>query len=323
MGFYRSLALLYPPSYRKSISELVLAANVKVDQDSFLGFFMIVIFALSLSFSFLVARMLGINIILVFLGLFIIMHSTFYLLLLLSADKKTKAIEEVLPDALQLMGSNLRAGISIEKSLILAARPEFGPLKDEIEAVAKDVATGKDVGEALKGMSQRVRSKPLQRIVQLIIMGLKSGGKLATLLENCSEDLRAQKEMKDKINSSVQTYVIFIFVASGVGAPMLFALSLFLVEVIIKSFAGIEIPATSSIPISLGKVTISTDFLTKFIITALCTTSTISAFMLGMISKGKAKEGAKYIVALISMSLGLFFLGSYILASVFGGLFAM
>ncbi len=323
MGFYRSISMLYPPKFRKKLYDLAMAANVKVVPERFIGFVLVSSLAVALAGSFFVTMWLGINLILSFLGLFAVIQSAFYLMILISADQKTKAVEEALPDALQLMASNLRAGISIEKSLILAARPEFGPLKEEIEAVGRDVATGGDVGKALQQMCKRVRSKALHRVVQLIIMGLKAGGKLATLLENSSEDLRSQREIREKIRSTVQTYIIFIFVASAIGAPLLFSLSLFLVEVIIKSFGSIDIPqaAAYNLPISIGSVSISTAFLMKFIIVALVTTSIMSSFMLGMISRGKIKEGAKYIIVLITLSLGLFFLGSFMLRSMFGGLF--
>ena len=64
-------------------------------------------------------------------------------------EAKAKFMEKVLPDALQLMSSNLRAGMTPERALLLAARSEFGPLSDEINRVGKEVAVGKGVDEAL------------------------------------------------------------------------------------------------------------------------------------------------------------------------------
>ncbi len=323
MGFYRTLAKAIPKNLKKKLENLVLATNITMQADIVLGFIILFVLGLSLAMAFFISALLKWNFMLTFLATAVVLYSTIYLLALVSADKKTKFIEELLPDALQLMASNLRAGIGIEKSLLLAARPEFGPLEKEIHTVGKEVATGKDVGNALFDMSVRIRSKPLERVVKLIIAGLRSGGKLATLLENSAEDLRVQKLVKEKIKSNVEIYTIFIFVSAGIGSPMLFALSLFLVKIIIANFANIDIPASAAgtIPIILKEVNISPTFLLKYILISLVSTSILSSFTLGLISRGRTKEGAKYIILLISLSLGLFFAIGYILSSVFGGLF--
>ena len=55
-----------------------------------------------------------------------------YVLLVLAADKRAQKIEKVLPDALQLVSANIRAGMTIDKALWLCARPEFGPFEKEL-----------------------------------------------------------------------------------------------------------------------------------------------------------------------------------------------
>lgn len=325
MGFYRSMAKAIPGDLKKKLENLILATEIRMPAEIVLGFMILFVLGLSLPIAFFISLFLKWSFILTFIASAIVLYSTIYLLALISADKKTKFIEELLPDALQLMASNLRAGIGIEKSLLLAARPEFGPLEKEIHIVGKEVATGKDIGNALLDMSIRIRSKSLERVVKLIIAGLRSGGKLAMLLENSAEDLRVQKLVRDKIKSNVEIYTIFIFVSAGIGSPMLFALSLFLVKIIIANFASIDIPAnaTMTMPIILKEVSISPSFLLKYILISLISTSVLSSFTLGLISRGRTKEGAKYIIILISLSVGLFFAIGYILNSVFGGLFFM
>ena len=322
MRFFKLLMAFFPRGFREKLISLVSSANPR-DPESFAGLVLFLSFILSLLFATLISTFLGWNFFFVAIVLFIIFISSIYLYLIVSLDMRVKLIEELLPDALQLMASNLRAGISIEKALLLAARPEFGPLEVEIHRVAKEVATGKDFGKALKDMSIRTRSRAIERVVDLIISGLRSGGKLSTLLENSAQDLSIQRIVKQKIRSNVEIYIIFIFIAAGIGAPLLFALSLFLVKVMIQNFGNIDIPASaaSTLPITIGKINISTDFLLKYIMTSLLTTSVLASFMLGMIAKGKAKEGAKYIVILALLSISLFFVTGLLLTSFFSGLF--
>ncbi len=67
-----------------------------------------------------------------------------YLSLNIKIYQRTKDIEKILPDYLQLVSSNLRGGLSFEKALWAAIRPEFGTISKEVTMVYKKVMTGND-----------------------------------------------------------------------------------------------------------------------------------------------------------------------------------
>jgi archaellum biogenesis protein FlaJ (TadC family) len=250
--------------------------------------------------------------------------ATIYAYLVLSADSRARFVEEVLPDALQLMSANLRAGMTIDKALLLAARPEFGHFRDDINQVGKEIATGKEFGEALFGMAKRIRSERLLKTFQLLITGVESGGELADLLEHSAANLRQQRLVEQRIRSSVLVYVIFIFAAIGFGAPMLFGLSSFLIEVITDIFSKIEIPTADlgrKLPLTFTKVSITPEFVNTYVIISMMLTSLMGSLILGLIAKGKEKEGLKYLPILVILTLCLFFLVKFLIKTLLGGLF--
>ncbi|MFH1053261.1 MAG: type II secretion system F family protein [Candidatus Woesearchaeota archaeon] len=321
---YRTIGRLYPKFIRVKLETLLVYSNIKIDSGKFLGF--------SLSFSLLLSLAIGFNLGVIFaasfLPLFLIsffaLNFSVYMWLLLTADKKGKFIEEVLPDALQLMSSNLRAGFTTDKALLLAARPEFGPLRDEINIVGKEIATGKEIGESMMGIIKRVKSSNLERTIELIVSGIKSGGELSSLLDETAADLRNQHLVDKKIRSSVNMYIIFIFVAAGFASPVLFGLSSYLVEVLTFSMSQISIPnemTNLNLPFSFTSIAISVDFVIKFAITFLITTSFFGSFIIGLISRGKEKDGVKFIPIIMLLSLALFFLSRIIIKAMLGGLF--
>ena len=67
------------------------------------------------------------------LSFIVIMLIYFYLNL--KIYKRTKEVEQKLPDYLQLVSTNLRAGMSFEKSLWFAIRPKFGILSKEVSSI--------------------------------------------------------------------------------------------------------------------------------------------------------------------------------------------
>ncbi|MEK6826690.1 MAG: type II secretion system F family protein [Nanoarchaeota archaeon] len=320
---YRLVTRLIPARIRHHYEKLYFYAKVKVDEDTFLGFFITNTLLVSIALAFLLRFLFGFNLFYASLISFVVLQVGLYFSLALKAESIAKFVESILPDALQLMTSNLRAGMTIDSALLLSARPEFGPLTDEINSIGKKVALGGDVAESLNDMSKHFQSLRLKKAVALIVTGLRSGGELSELLSQTADNLRKETFLDQKIRTNVLMYVIFIFVAIGIGAPMLFGLSSFLVGILNENLAKIELPETSPIPITLSQVSISSSFVQFFAIFSLITTSIFGSFILGLISKGSEKSGAKYIPLLIILSLSVFFLSRYLVGQLLGGLFGI
>lgn len=248
-----------------------------------------------------------------------------YFSLLLRADAKAKFVESVLPDVLQLMASNLRAGLTTDKALLLAARPEFGPFQQEINQVGKEITMGKEIDEVLEDMARKTRSEKLDKTIALIVSGIRAGGELASLLEQTSKNLRREELVDSRIRANVMMYVIFIASAVCFGAPLLFGLSSFLVEVLSQNLGAMEISPeagiTAAMPLSLGEITLPIDFVLMFSVIFLITSSVLGSLILGLISKGKEREGIKFMPVLAAVSLGVFFLTRIAIKNMLGTFF--
>ncbi len=321
---YRFLSKLYPRKIKESYTRLLSYSNIKYHPDHFLGFIMFFGLGIALAMTFYLGVFFKIYFLGTFFLIFVIIEVSVYMVLLLRADAKAKFVESILPDALQLMSSNLRAGLTTDRALLFSARPEFGPFQDELNVVGKEIAMGKEITKALLNITKRIRSDKLEKTVYLINAGLKSGGELSALLEQAAHNLRQQKFVEERIRSNVLMYVIFIFGAVGFGAPLLFGLSSFLVQVLTTTMATVDIPETSisaQLPISFAKATIDPGFVITFAVIALITTSILGGLVLGSIAKGREREGVKFIPVLIILSLSIFFIVRLIIGSVLSGLF--
>ncbi len=323
---YRILSKIYPKSIREGYKNILLYNNIKTAPERFIGFVLVFGLFLGLAIALDFSYLFELPLILTWIALFLLMELIVYLYLWMAVEIKTKFIEKVLPDALQLTASNLRAGLTVDKALLLSTRPEFGPLENELNILGKEVTTGKSIEEALMGMAKRNRSEKLKKAILLINSGLRAGGELALLLEQTSKNIRNQQIIEQRIRSNVLMYVIFIFFAISVGAPILFGLSSYLVETMANIFQSVEIPKTtvaSALPINFTQVNVSPDFIFKFALASLISSSIMGGLILGLINKGKEKEGVKYIPILAILSVGIFLLVRYIIQSLLGGLFSL
>lgn len=323
---YRFLANVYPKKLRESYRKLLVYSNIKSAPDKFIGFMLVFGLGIALAIALDLAALFKLPVWPTFIISFFIIEISVYMWLLLRADAKARFVEEVLPDALQLMASNLRAGLTTDRALLLSARPEFGPLQEEISMVGKEITMGKEIDHALLNMKERIKSDKLEKTVLLLVAGLKSGGELAALLEQTASNLRQQRFVEERIKSNVLMYVIFIFGAVGFGAPLLFGLSSFLIEVLTKTMGSVSLPETgtsSQLPLTIGKVTIDPGFIMIFSLVSLITTAILGSLILGLISKGKEKEGVKFMPILIAVTLGVFFIVRFLISRLFGGMFGI
>ncbi len=235
---------------------------------------------------------------------------------------RVKKMETAFPDFLQLMASNLRAGMPTDHALLMSARKEFDPLDKEIVNLGKELMTGKDIESAMYEMGQRTNSKKIQRTISLILSGLKSGGNIAILLEETASNARERYFIQQRAASNVLMYTIFIFAAITIGAPGLFGLSTVLVEVLTKVLS--EIPAvqtSTSLPFTLSKIELPISFIIYFSVTFILAINIIGSMVLGLVTKGSEKEGTKYALPLVALSMTVFFTIRIVLLKYFADFF--
>lgn len=243
----------------------------------------------------------------------------------LKQSARIKKMEDVFPDFIELMSSNLRAGMTVDQALLLSSRKEFAPLDEEILQLGKDIVTGKDMSLALNAMSERIKSMKISKTVDLINSGIRSGGNLSILLEETAVAMRERDFIEKKASSNVLMYVIFIFFAAAIGAPILFALSSVLVGIMAKLLSTVPSSSGSAfssvrVPFAITKINISTSFIEYFSITFLVLTNILSSLMLGITNKGEEKAGLKYLIPMVILSLVVFFIVRTLLSSYFAGL---
>jgi Flp pilus assembly protein TadB len=239
--------------------------------------------------------------------------------------QRTKQLEEVLPDFLQLTSANISAGMPIDRALWLAVRPRFGVLAKEIEEIAKATIAGEDLDSALLKFSKKYDSRILKESINLLIAGINAGGEIAELLNKISINLQETKLMQKEIAANVMTYVIFIGVATIAAAPFLFALSGQLLDTTKTITSNVDLDSSggsgSSFSFNFSGDGIKLQNFQNFAILMMILSSIFSVAIISTIRKGNVKEGLKLIPVFLGVSFFIYFASKAIFASVLGGLF--
>lgn len=248
-----------------------------------------------------------------------------YFYLDLKIFARTKKMEEVLPDFLRMVSENLKGGMPFERALWSSIKPEFGILANEIRLSAKKVITGQDVDESLKSFTEKYDSQILRRSFDLIIEGIKGGGKVAEVIDRVIDTIEETKELKAEMASTNLSYVIFVAVIVLFVAPGLFALSFQFLTILqnisekIGSAGGGAEAGSASMPISFGNISVQPDVFQSFSTNALLVISFFASLMISIIQTGTIKGGVKYVPMLMIGSFVMYKLLMFAATSVFSG----
>lgn len=323
-----ALSRIVPYSIREHLDEMLGFSGISYNVDKFFS----MIFGTSLLISSLLALMLLETNNLPFIHTFLVSEALIliavYSYLVVSADKRGRFVESVLPDALKLMASNMKSGLTIDKALLSSARPEFGFFKEEIKLVASKMMVGKPFEVALQEMNLRIKSKDFAATVELITQGIRSGGKLAESIDSMADILMNREVVKKEIKTGVQMYTTLVIFAIVGGAPILFGISSFLIE-ILKSMsekiigspqdtAGLSAKASTAGIMAPTSISISVEFVKEFAVISLITTSIIGSIVVALISTGDWKRGIKNIPIFSFLSMVIFYSVNSVLVYIIG-----
>ncbi len=312
---------LLPFKIQKKIESELRYAGIEIPPDKFLN--TLLKYALSLGILLLVIgyfKFGGLYSLLFFLGGFFGFIGIITLLLSFIADRKGKFAEEVLPDVLQLIASNIRSGLTPDKAIILAARSEFGILEKEIKIAAKKALAGYSLEDALLELGKRIKSRIVERTFRLIAEGMRKGGEIAELLESTAEDIRNLKTLKKEITAQVAMYAIFIFIAIGIAAPILFAFTSYLMETMSQIGQELNLGKVSGYSsytgLTLKFTPLDTAFIRTYSFLALMLSSLFGGMLIGLLQEGSEKAGIKYVPILLLLNFSIYFGAKYVIVSI-------
>jgi tight adherence protein B len=108
------------------------------------------------------------------------------------ANKRMSMTEEQLPDAVELMVRSLKVGHPFASAVQIVAKEVQDPLGTEFGVIADEAAYGRDVGEALKDMAERLDMQDMRFLAVAVTIQQQAGGNLAEILAGLAQVIRAR-----------------------------------------------------------------------------------------------------------------------------------
>jgi len=128
------------------------------------------------------------------IGLFVPGFMTKYLY-----DARLNRFNSQLVDAVTLMTSCLRAGLSLNQAIEVLCQEMPSPFADEFKLVLKSIRIGVPIEEAFVELSKRMPLEELKFVISAILVARETGGDLPSVLMKLVDTLRDRARLRENI----------------------------------------------------------------------------------------------------------------------------
>ncbi|HLE06295.1 MAG TPA: type II secretion system F family protein [Candidatus Nanoarchaeia archaeon] len=301
------------------IKSLLNYGGLNIDVNYYIGLALLlgIIFGLVAFMYDLSFREVNLATILISIGIFSLILGIFILFPYFKSEQRAKKVDERLPDFLNLMAANIRSGMTAISAMHGAAKEDFGVLSEEVENAVSASMGSESYEDILSLLLKRINSRILERIVKLLITGMKTGGDLATLVEGAAEEVTQIRVMQGELITSVRANMLFIVLIIIAGLPFLLTVSIFFVETIqnLQTQVG---PSELGGGVSISDIT--PEFLVTMSYIIIIATSLFASVLVGAVVDSSYIQGLKYFVPLMIISIIIFLIASNVVPNVIGTL---
>jgi tight adherence protein B len=116
-------------------------------------------------------------------------------------EKRRSGFEEQMEGALQLMSGSLRAGYGLLQAINTVAAEAPDPIRDEFARVMIEIRVGRDLGEALAAMAERMKNEDFRWVAQAIEIQRTVGGDLSEILDTVAGTIRERNQIRRQVKA--------------------------------------------------------------------------------------------------------------------------
>lgn len=275
--------------YLSKFNEFLLTSDINVEPIRLLSFLVLLFLLMEFALIFIVL-LFNVSPIAIFAPFILI--PVFFTIVMIRQERRSAEIEKSAPDFLRQLSSILKVGLSFENAMEEMSESSSGPLYDEMGKTLIEIKMGGNFDDCWMRMCKRLKSKEIERVFTIILDGRKSGGGIANVIMDISDDLRSVLALKRERKSSVMMAVMFLLISAVLASP--FSLGMISVYANFMEGFGKHSEVISVGPLAGGIYLVIHSFLVGIIIS--------------IILYGNAKKGIKFSIPLVMVSYAIFYL---------------
>ncbi len=211
----------------------------------------------------------------------------------LMGRKRIDEVEQNLADALRQISAVLRSGATFEVAVREIAVSDYGQLSREFSRMLKEMEGGKSFIAAFESMALRVNSPFLEKVATILSDAIRTGGRVADVLDELSEDVRKMYQIRKERVARTTMQFMFLAVSAAVLGPFLLGVSVGIAKFMVSTGAELVKSGTLSLEEfqeKVNNIAAAEEILTLFVIIE----SLLSGFMAAQMREGRITMGFVY-----------------------------
>ncbi|MFJ2175477.1 type II secretion system F family protein [Streptomyces sp. NPDC087851] len=139
--------------------------------------------------------------------------------------KRTERFINQLPELSRILANATQAGLALRTSIAMAADELEAPAGEELGRVARRLAVGESLDNALGELSERLPSRELVVLVTTLVLSNRAGGTVVSSLRNLTETLEERKETRREVKTQLSQVTVTAYAVPGFGFAALLLLN--------------------------------------------------------------------------------------------------
>ncbi|MFI6058516.1 type II secretion system F family protein [Streptomyces sp. NPDC051286] len=137
--------------------------------------------------------------------------------------KRTERFINQLPELARILANATQAGLALRTSIGMAADEMEDPAGEELARVARRLAVGESLDDAMTELTDRLPSRELVVLVTTLVLSNRAGGTVVSSLRNLTETLEERKETRREVKTQLSqvTVTAYAVPAFGIAAMLL------------------------------------------------------------------------------------------------------
>ncbi|MDA4123625.1 MAG: type II secretion system F family protein [Thaumarchaeota archaeon] len=219
-----------------------------------------------------------------------------------SYQRWRRRIDDAIPGLLTDISAQVKTGITLDRSLEIAATKDYGPLTDELKKLQTQLQLGVPFEEAVDRLIKRVKTTMVKRTFGLIVQANRAGGKIEELLDIIQSDANELFLLDKERRSALRPYVVVIYIAFGVFV----AVSVLLVDSFFKQVLGSGSGTSVSFGSGNGLAGLTLPAVKDLFLQMALIEAIFGGFGAGKLGEGSFTAGFKHVLIMAGFTLLVF-----------------
>ena len=119
----------------------------------------------------------------------------------MAKQRRVRNVNGQLAETLELISNALRSGFAFAQAVELTAAQMPSPIRDDLNALLRDLGLGARMDDALRSLADRTASIDMELVVTTIMIQRTTGGNLSEVLDNVAATIKERERLHGEVRA--------------------------------------------------------------------------------------------------------------------------